>query len=140
MKRIITLCAVALIAVGSIFAQAEASNGGTEALNSYTDTSTQYLNWEDKYADFHPKAKSVQIQIEYTPFDGTVRVFYTCMAASYDQGEAMNTVDAVLEDFQEQNKFRNKPTFVKKDRTKYFKDGRDLRMATFRRWVQYNVK
>lgn len=142
MKKIFTMCTIALLAFGAAFAQvSKSSNGGLEALDSYVDTSTQYLTIEDKYAEFHPHAKSVQLTLEYTPYEGTVRVFYTCSAPSYDQGEAMNTVDAVLEDFQSEQGFHTKPIFVKKDRTSYFKlKDSNLRMATYRRWVQYTEK
>ena len=49
----------------------------------------------------------------------------------------MNTIDAVLEEFALENKFRNKPLTIKKDRSKYFKDGRNIKMATYRRWVKF---
>ena len=124
MKKIFMMCTIALLAFGAAFAQvAKSSNGGLEALDSYVDTSTQYLTIEDNYAEFHPHAKSVQLTLEYTPYEGTVRVFYTCSAPSYEQG------------------FHTKPIFVKKDRTSYFKlKDSNLRMATYRRWVQYTEK
>lgn len=137
MKKIVTLCAAVLLAMGLAFAQ---SADSVTSSSTYVDTSTQVRKIEDKYAEFHPTARNVELEMEYTPLTGEVIVYYTCLVASYDQGEAMNTVDAVLEDFGIENKFTRRPTFVKKDRTRYFKDGRDLKMATFRRWVRYNDK
>ena len=135
MKKILALCAATLLAMGAVVAQDAVTTD-----NAYVDTSTQIRKVEDKYAEFHPKAKNVELEIQYTPLTGETIVYYTCMVASYDQGEAMNTVDALLEDFAHENKFTKKPVFVKKDRTRYFKDGRDLKMATFRRYVRYDNK
>jgi hypothetical protein len=136
MKKIFAFCAIALLAVGAVFAQSSAE----EAANPPVDISTQVRQIEDVYAEFHPTAKSVTIDLEYTPLTGEVILNYTCMAASFDQGEAMNTVDAVLEEFGIENQFTRKPTFVRKDRIRYYKDGRDIRMATYRRCVRYDVR
>ena len=136
MKKIFVLLTVALFAVGAAFAQTSTE----DAANPPVDISTQVRQIEDVYADFHPTAKSVSIDLEYTPLTGEVIINYTCMAASFDQGEAMNTIDAILEEFGIENQFTRKPTFVRKDRIRYYKDGRDLRMATYRRCVRYDVR
>lgn len=136
MKKIFALCTVALLAVGVVFAQTSME----DAANPKVDISTQVRQLDDNYADFHPTAKSVSLDLEYTPLTGEVIINYTCMAASFDQGEAMNTIDAILEEFGIENQFTRKPTFVRKDRIRYYKDGRDLRMATYRRCVRYDVR
>lgn len=137
MKKILTLIAAAILTVSSVFAQSAADPTAVGA-DPYVDTSTIVRVIEDKYADFHPTASKVELSLEYTPLTGEVKVFYTCMGASYDQGEAMNTVDAILEDFSIENHFTRRPVFVKKDSTRYVKSGRDLTTATYRRWVRYD--
>ena len=128
MKKLITVIAATLL-IGTAFAQS-ASDATVEALDSYKSIDTEVLKIEDKYADLHPKAKSVTIEVEHTPLTGEVRLYYTCMASVYDQGEAMNTAMAVYEDFALENKYKHY-TYSSKDKTKYFKDGRGVRMATY---------
>lgn len=136
MKKLVVLCAMALFAVGAIFAQTSVK----EAANPPVDISTMVRQIQDEYAVFHPTAANVELDLEYTPLTGEVIVNYTCMAASFDQGEAMNTIDAILEDFGDENQFTRKPSFVRKDRTRYYKDERGLRMASYRRCVRYDVR
>ena len=136
MKRVIAFCVIAIIAVGSIFAQTSTQ----EAANPTVDISTLVRQIEDEYAVFHPTAKNVDLDLEYTPLTGEVIVNYTCMAASFDQGEAMNTIDAILENFSTENQFTRKPSFVRNDRTRYYKDERGLRMASYRRCVRYDLR
>ncbi len=145
MKKMFALFSAALLVIGGFaFAQdaepeAQPNNDVPRAGVSvdYSDRETQYITIEDKFSEFHPKARTVTLEMEYTPMTGEVIVYYTCMNASFDQGEAMNTIDAVLEEFALENKFRNKPLTIKKDRSKYFKDGRNIKMATYRRWVKF---
>ena len=134
MKKLIALCTIALIAVGAVFAQA------SQESDQKVDISTVVRQLEDSYADFHPTASRVELDLEYTPLTGEVIINYTCMAASFDQGEAMNTIDAILEDFSNENQFTRKPSFVRKDRTRYYKDERGLRMASYRRCVRYDLR
>ena len=128
MKKLLTILAASLV-IGTAFAQT-ASDATVESLDSYSSIDTQVLQIEDKYPNLHPKAKSVTIEIEHTPLTGEVRLYYTCMASCYDQGEAMNTAMAVYEDFAAENKYKHY-TYSSKDKTKYFKDGRGVRMATY---------
>ncbi len=136
MKKLITLCVIALMAVGTMLAQTSAK----EAANPQVDISTMVRQIEDTYSVYHPTASKVDLDLEYTPLTGEVIINYTCMAASFDQGEAMNTIDAILEEFGSENQFTRKPSFVRKDRTRYYKDERGLRMASYRRCVRYDVR
>ena len=135
MKKLITLFSIALIAVGAIFAQSAAQDDTTKK----TDISTVVRKIEDEYTEFHPTATNVDLDLEYTPLTGEVIIYYTCMGASFDQGEAMNTIDAILEDFAKENQFTKKPYFLRKDRTRWYKDERGLRMANYRRWVRFDL-
>ncbi len=143
MKKVFILLA-ALAVIGTfVFAQTAAStNSDGNISGEYFDengnvvTLTQYIDIEDKYADLHPKASTVKISLEYTPVTGEVRLYYTCMAASYEQGDAMNTAMAVYEDFAAQNGYKHY-TYLGKDKTKYFKDERGIRMATYSSYVVF---
>ncbi len=135
MKRLFILAASIFVLATSLYAQS-ASIGAQEGSDSYADRTTQDITLEDKYAELHPKARTVNLSISYTPLTGEVRFYYTCMAASFDQGEAMNTAMAVFEDFAEENRYKHY-TYRAKDKTKYFKDGRDVRMATYESYVLF---
>lgn len=138
MKKIFMILAMTAAVFAGVFAQEEDSKdkqlkaelAGAEK----QDISTQVIQIEDKYADLHPSATNVTIELEYTPLTGEVRFYYTCMAASYQQGEAMNTAMAVYEQFAQDNQYYHY-TYKAKDKTKYFKDGRDIKMATYRSYV-----
>lgn len=97
MKKILALM-TALFIAGMSFAQTSA-DPTAQGTDSYADTKTRIIKVEDKYADQHVKAKTVDLQMEYTPLTGDVIFYYVCMQSSYDQGEAMNTAMAVFEDF-----------------------------------------
>ncbi len=129
MKKIVAIFATAFMLTCSIFAQTS-GNADLESINSYSSIDTEVLQIEDKFADLHPKAKSVNLTLEHTPLTGEVRFYYNCMASAYDQGEAMNTAMAVYEEFAEENKYKSK-VYVSKDRTSYYKDERGVRMATY---------
>lgn len=138
MKKIITILAVTAFVLTGVFAEdaatTDTSNKETRAelANAATpDIATRVLELEDKYPELHPKATNVKLEIEYTPLTGEVNFYYTCMAASYDQGEAMNTAIAMLKDFQADNQYMHY-TYRAKDKTKYFKDGRDVKMTTYK--------
>ncbi|MBQ7881494.1 MAG: hypothetical protein IJ312_02135 [Treponema sp.] len=72
-------------------------------------------------AEQHVTNKTAKVKIEYTPLTDEVRVYYTCHAVGYDQGEAMNTVLAVLKDFKEQNEYYSYK-YLRRDSVKYYKD------------------
>ncbi len=129
MKKIFAFAVVAFIALAAVSAQT-VTGDDVESLNSYVDTSTQTIEVEDKYADQHPSASTVKMEIEWTPVTGVVRLYYTTMAASFDRGEAMNTAIAVYEDFAVENKY-TRYTYSSKDRVRYYKDERGIRMAEY---------
>ncbi|MBP5251168.1 MAG: hypothetical protein J6Z17_02010 [Treponema sp.] len=133
MKRILVLLAASLI-TATVFAQS-ASGGGVESLDSYVDTKTVSKTVEDKYGSYHPKANNVTIEYEYTPLTGEVRFYYTCLSASFDQGEAMNTAMAFFEDFAGEQSYKHY-AYKAKDKTKYFKDG-PVRKTTYVSYVMF---
>ncbi|MFA6938629.1 MAG: hypothetical protein WCQ67_10395 [Treponema sp.] len=140
MKKFIMILAMTAVVFAGVFAQdadskdkelrAELAGAGQQ------DNSVQTIQIEDKYASLHPSATNVTIELRYTPLTGEVRLYYTCMAASYQQGEAMNTAMAVYEQFAQDNQYYHY-TYKAKDKTKYFKDGRDIKMATYTSYVVF---
>ena len=84
----------------------------------------------------HVTNKTAKVQIEYTPLTDEVHIYYTCMAVSYDQGEAMNSVLACLQDFQKQNQYYSYK-YLKRDSIKYFKDEKNLKWATYSSYVKF---
>ena len=99
----------------------------------FVDTSTRLIIPEDQ----HTTSKTAKVQIEYTPLTDEAHVYYTCMAVSYDQGEAMNTVLACLQDFQKENQYYSYK-YMRKDSVKYFKDDKNLKWATYHSYVKFN--
>ena len=135
MKRFSALVVIFAFAAGALFAQA-AEDASVEAMDSYVDTKTQEITIEDVYAEMHPRARTVSLKLDYTPLTGEVRFYYKCMAGSFDQGEAMNTAMAVFEKFAIENQYKHY-AYQEKDRTKYSKDGRGVRMATYESHVLF---
>ncbi|MBQ0039915.1 MAG: hypothetical protein KBS64_05770 [Treponema sp.] len=111
MKKIFTLAAVALFAVGSIFAQdADAILAEVAAEESAADpNATQVIILEDLdvYKSLHEKAKNVELRIDYTPLSNEAIFTYTCVRSSYEKGEAMNVAMAVYQDFAAEHKYKH---------------------------------
>lgn len=85
----------------------------------------------------HTTNKTAKVQIEYTPLTDEVHIYYTCIAVSFDQGEAMNTVLACLQDFQKENQYYSYK-YMRRDSTKYFKDDKNMKWATYHSYVKFN--
>ena len=108
MKKIFTVAAVALLAVGSVFAQdAEAALPETEEEVNQNETKIIILEDKDLYKELHPKAKKVELRLDYTPLTNEVFFTYTCVRSSYEKGEAMNVALAVYQDFAAEHGFKH---------------------------------
>ena len=127
MKKFVTLLAVAFIMVGSaVFAQ-EISDD-----NSKPDMTVRVIVPKEQ----HTTQKTASVKLEYTPSSDEVRIYYTVMEVSFDQGEAMNTIYACLRDFQQENQYYGF-TYMSKDRTRYFKD-KHIKWCTYMSYVKFN--
>lgn len=139
MKKIIALLAAALVSAATLVCAQTAGDPTAESANSYADRTTKTIDVEDKYADLHPTASNVKITLDYTPLTGEVRLYYECLAANFDTGEAMNTNMAVLQDFAREYGYKH--YFYKaKDKTKYFREnssGANLRMTRYNSYVYF---
>lgn len=123
---------LALIAALMCFAGYAFSDEVSDLLKEPEDTMTRTIVPEDQ----HVTNKTAKVQLEYTPYVDEVHIYYTCMAVSYDQGEAMNSVLACLQDFQKQNQYYSYK-YLRKDSVKYFKDDKNLKWATYSSYVKF---
>ncbi|MBQ0051843.1 MAG: hypothetical protein KBT11_07255 [Treponema sp.] len=128
MKKIFAVLTALLCFAGFAFAD-EVS----DLLKEPQDSTTRTIVPEEQ----HTVNKTAKVMIEYTPLVDEVHIYYTCMAVSYDQGEAMNTVMACLNDFKTQNQYYAYK-YLRKDSVKYFKDDKNLRWATYSSYVKFN--
>ncbi len=104
-----------------------------DLLKEPQDSMTRIIVPEDQ----HVSTKTGSVKIEYTPLTDEVRIYYTCLATSYDQGEAMNTILACLEDFQKQNQYYSYK-YLKRDAVKYFKDDKNYKWATYYCYLKFS--
>ena len=126
MKKIFAVIAALMCFSGYAF-----SDEVEDLLKQPQDTLTRTITPEEQ----HVTNKTAKVQIEYTPLTDEVHIYYTCMAVSYDQGEAMNSVLACLQDFQKQNQYYSYK-YLKRDSIKYFKDEKNLKWATYSSYVK----
>lgn len=127
MKKILALIAALFCFTGIAF-----SDEVSDLLKEPDDTTTRTIVPEDQ----HVTNKTAKVQIEYTPYTDEVHIYYTCMAVSYDQGEAMNSILACLQDFQKENQYYSYK-YLRKDSVKYFKDDKNLKWATYSSFVKF---
>ena len=64
------------------------------------------------------------------------RIYYETLYVTYDRGEAMNTVIAVLQDFQKERKYYSYH-YIKDDTVKFYKDDRGQRKAVYSSKVKF---
>ncbi len=127
MKKIFAIIVALMCFSGLAF-----SDEAADLLKEPQDSLTRTITPEEQ----HVTNKTAKVQIEYTPLTDEVHIYYTCMAVSYDQGEAMNSVLACLQDFQKQNQYYSYK-YLKRDSIKYFKDERNLKWATYSSYVKF---
>ncbi len=128
MRRILALIVGCMCLLGVAYADDNYDDLTREPQDSLTRTIVP--------EDQHVVNKTASVKIEYTPLTNEVRIYYTVMAVSYDQGEAMNSILACLEDFQKQNQYYGYK-YLAKDKTKYFKDDKNLKWATYSSYVKF---
>ena len=122
MKKFFTILTAALCLTGMAFADEI-----DDLLKDPIGNEIQTIIPEDQ----HVTNKTAKVRLEYTPLTDEVRLYYTCHAVGFDQGEAMNTALAVYKDFQEQNSYYGYK-YMRKDAVKYYKDEK-----TGYKWAMY---
>jgi len=129
MKKFLAIAAAMFCLSGVVFAD-EVSDA-LDIIKPEPSKETVKIVPENQYPELHPTAKSsAQVYIEYVPLTNEVHIYYTCNMAAFDQGEAMNTVMAILQDFQKDNGYY-KYKYLHKDKVKYFRDEANLKKATY---------
>ena len=113
MKKLFTVAVFLFCLTGVTFAQPFGEEGFAKEL----DQQSLIIVPENQ----HVTNKTAKVDLEYWPGTDKLRLYYTCHAVAFDQGEAMNTAIAVLKDFQEQNGYYSYK-YLTRDSIKYYKD------------------
>lgn len=139
MGKYIAACVFAVAVCFVTFAQSYTEDAARKVLAEENKDArkTQVIKPANTYPEQHPSASSVELEIDYIELTDEVRIYYTCMAVSFREGEAINTMRACLEDFQHEKgyfgyKYQGNP------KPRYFKDNRGMTMATYSALVKYN--
>ena len=133
MKKYFVLFAVAFLVIFGVSAQDAASSDAPAATEVPADTSVKVIVPKNQ----HTTSKTANVRIEYTPMTDEVRIYYTCLDVSFDQGEAMNTILACLKDFQAENQYYGF-TYLAKDKTRYYKDSNNMKWASYMSNVKFS--
>jgi len=141
MKKTLVVLACLSVFAGAMFAQdkkADSDWSAPRAVREITDDEfeeekTQTLNIVPK--EQHVTDKNAKVKIEYNPLYDELRIYYETLYVTYEKGEAMNTVMAVLEDFMpEYGYFHYR--YLAKDREHYFKDDRGQRKTEYSSYIK----
>ncbi len=122
LKKICCFFAFALIYSACIFAD--------PVDFSVTEDAVRVISVEDKFTLLKKKKKNLHMQIQYAPVSGEVYFTYTCPAENFDSGEAIETSQAVLEDFKKRNQYTGF-RYKAKDKTKYVTGEDGVRRAVY---------
>ena len=82
------------------------------------------------------KPKPASVKIEFMQNYDEVHVYYSCLDVAFDKGDAMATIADVLEDFKVQHDYK-KYTYLKRDKTRHYKDERGIKMAEMLSCVKF---
>jgi hypothetical protein len=129
MKKFLAIFAVLFCFAGVSFAEEfeELTKGNPADLMK-----TQTIVPEDQ----HTTNRTAKVQISYTPLTDEAHIYYTCMAVSFDQGDAQDTTYACIQDFQKQNQYFNYK-FLRKPNIRYTKDEKNMRWVIYESYVQF---
>ncbi|MBP5283621.1 MAG: hypothetical protein J6Y93_03035 [Treponema sp.] len=136
MKRLLAVVAAVFCFMGAVFA--DETSDAFDIIKPEPSKETVKIVPENQYPELHPTSKSsCQVYMEYTPLTNEVHIYYTCNMAAYDQGEAMNTVMAILKDFQKENGYYSY-RYMRKDSVKYFRDEANIKKATYSSYLVFS--
>lgn len=137
MKKIFTIL-VCMATMSFVFAQ----DATTEELinpKDPMDKTVQIIVPENQRITTNPetgKPKPASVKIEFMQNYDEVHVYYTCLDVAFDKGDAMVTIADVLEDFKVQHDYK-KYTYLKRDKTRHYKDERGIKMAEMLSCVKF---
>ncbi len=129
MKKILALLTVFAVLMGAVFAETIGDNPEDPFERDRFEReklTTQIIVPEDQ----HCTDKNASVKIEYQPMHDELRIYYETLFVTFDEGEAMNTVMAVLQDFIKKEKYYNY-RYLEKDKIKSFKDERKQRKTIY---------
>ena len=135
MKKIVTLFTVLTLFSAAIFAETIGDNPDDPFERDRFEqekVTTVTIVPEDQ----HCTDKNASVKIEYSPIYDEVRIYYETLYVTYDEGEAMNTVMAVLQDFQKEKKSYSYK-YLKDSKEKYYKDERGQRKAEYSAYLKF---
>ena len=137
MKKIFAIL-VCMATMSFVFAQ----DATTEELinpKDPMDKTVQIIVPENQRITTNPetgKPKPASVKIEFMQNYDEVHVYYTCLDVAFDKGDAMVTIADVLEDFKVQHDYK-KYTYLKRDKTRHYKDERGIKMAEILSCVKF---
>jgi hypothetical protein len=132
MKKIIAVCAAILCIAGFSFAEeSKETKESFDLLKEPTDSMTRTIVPKD----IHTTNKTAKVTMEYTPLTDEARIQYTCLAVSFDQGDAMNSILGILQDFEKENQYYSYK-YLKRDSVRYIQDEHNLKMAVYESYVK----
>lgn len=141
MKKTFVVLACFAIFAGSLFAQEKTDAKEWSAPKAvreidddqFEEEKTQTLLIVPK--EQHTVDKNANVRIEYNPLYDEVRIYYETLYVTFDKGEAMNTVMAVMEDFMLDHQYFHY-RYMKKDRERHFKDDRGIRKTEYSSYLK----
>ncbi|MBQ1627806.1 MAG: hypothetical protein II098_01440 [Treponema sp.] len=133
MKKLVAVIFSLFVALGGAFAQSQVSALPEDEIK--VDLSVKEYTPENQHLD--KDDRTGKVRIKYVPMVDEVRIYYTTMYETYDNGKAMNTVLGCLEDFLKENKYYHYK-YMEKDRERYFKDSRGIRWAEYSSHVKFS--
>lgn len=129
MKKFLSIL-VCLAAVSCFYSQ-DATQEDLLNAKDPMDRSVQVITPENQHLPINletGKQKPASVRIEYIENYDEVRIYYTCLDVAFDESDATETTRACLEDFRIAHDYV-KYTYVKRDRTRHYKDERGLKMG-----------
>ena len=133
MKKLIALLACATIFGSILMAEAISDDPFEREKFEAEKTSTYVIIPEEQ----HCTDKNASVRIEYSPIYDEVRIYYETLYVTYDRGEAMNTVMAVLQDFQKENKYYSY-RYLRPESQKLFRDDRGQKKMQWSAYLKFD--
>ena len=133
MKKIITLLTCLTVLCGFAMAEPVSDDPFEREKFEAEKTSTYVIIPEEQ----HCTDKNAFVRIEYSPIYDEVRIYYETLYVTYDRGEAMNTVMAVLQDFQKENKYYSY-RYLRPESQKLFRDDRGQKKMQWSAYLKFD--
>lgn len=135
MKKFLVMIACLFAVSAGLFAQGLTSGESIFDDEEFEElkTKTQVIVPENQ----HITDKNASVKIEYSPVYDEIHIYYETLYVTYEQGEAMNTVIACVEDFmKEYNYFHYR--YLQKSKSRFFRDERGQKKAEYRCYIKFD--